>query len=138
MKWRTTLLPVFFDLAVFDPRYIESHGNRVSRNALENNFLIATSEEDVIRFYERYIRMGFTHVAAAPSGDVDGFLQDLGKAAKYLRGTYADEASALPYRGSYTRDNLNQFLKNQREKCKLSESGCPTFRRSDESQSRRK
>jgi coenzyme F420-dependent glucose-6-phosphate dehydrogenase len=118
MKWRATLLPVFFDLGAYDPRYIEQHGNKVSKEAIEREFLVATSEEDLVKFYERYIRMGFTHLSASPSGDVEGFLEIFGKkVVPYLRETYDGlNESVLPYRGTYSRDNLDEYLRSAEER----------------------
>jgi coenzyme F420-dependent glucose-6-phosphate dehydrogenase len=111
-QWRSTLLPVFFDLGVYDPRYIEMHGDRVSREAIEKYFLVADSEESVIKFYERYIRVGFTHLSAAVSGDVEGFIKLLGeKVAPYLRETYGDKTPIVePYRSSIAEVMLDRLL----------------------------
>lgn len=111
LPWRSTLLPVFFDLGVYDPRYIEMHGSRVSRETVEKYFLIADSDESVIKFYERYIRIGFTHISAAVSGDVEGLIKLLGeKVAPYLKETYGDKSAPnLPYRGNFPSDLLDRI-----------------------------
>ncbi len=111
--WKSTLLPVFFDLAVSDPRYMEEHGNRVSWETVEKNFLVASTREDIIKFYETYIKLGFTHIAASVSGDVEGYLQLLGQeVSPYIQQTYGDANSKpTPYKGTYTEENLAQYLK---------------------------
>jgi coenzyme F420-dependent glucose-6-phosphate dehydrogenase len=110
--WRSTLLPVFFDLGVSDPRYMEAHGSRVSWEAVEKNFLVASTREDIIRFYENYIKIGFTHIAAAPSGDAECFLQLFGQeVSPYIQETYGDpDAKSTPYMGTYTEEDLAQYL----------------------------
>jgi len=110
--WRANLLPVFFDLGVSDPRYIEAHGQQVSDKAVEKKYLVATSEEDIIRFYEKYIKIGFSHIAAIANGDVEGFARVLGeKVAPYLRERYHERNSELlPYTGTYNEENLKQLL----------------------------
>ena len=75
MHWRGTLLPVFFDQGVYDPRYIEMHGNRVGREAVEKFNLVATSEEDIMKSIETYIRIGFTHISLGVTGDIVGFME---------------------------------------------------------------
>ncbi len=111
-KWRSTLLPVFFDLGVYDTRYIEKHGVRVSREAIEKFFLVADSEEAVIKFYEKFIRIGFTHLSAAVSGDVDGFIRLLGeKVAPYLRETYGDKTiTEEPYKSSFPEEIIDRLV----------------------------
>ena len=110
--WKSTLLPVFFDLGVSDPRYVEAHGNRVSWDAVEKYFLVVSEAEDLIKFLETYIRLGFTHIAAAPSGDVEGFLDVFGRnVSPYIQQTYGDpNTKSIPYAGSYTDANLTQYL----------------------------
>jgi len=112
LKWRTTLLPVFFDLGVYDPRYIEMHGDRVSTEVIEKYFLVADSEETIIRFMERYIKIGFTHIAAAASGDVEGFIKIFGEnVSPYLKETYGGKAEDWkPYRGFYPKESLEKIL----------------------------
>jgi coenzyme F420-dependent glucose-6-phosphate dehydrogenase len=111
-QWRSTLLPVFFDLGVSDPRYMEAHGSRVSWEAVEKNFLVASTREDVIKFYETYIKIGFTHIAASPSGDLEGFLELLGQVSPYIQETYGDpNAKSTPYKGTYTEEHLAQYQK---------------------------
>ena len=110
--WRSTLLPVFFDLGVSDPRYVEAHGDRVSWEAVEKYFLVASNAEDVVKFYETYIKLGFTHIAAAPSGDVEGLIDTLARSVSpYIQQTYGDPTmKSIPYVGTYTDNNLTQYL----------------------------
>ena len=114
-RWRATLLPVFFDLGVYDPRYIEMHGERVSKEAIEKYFLVADSEEAVTRFYEKYIRLGFSHLAAAVSGDVEGFIKLLGeKVAPYLKETYGDKESIVEsYKSSFPEEILDRLVEEK-------------------------
>jgi coenzyme F420-dependent glucose-6-phosphate dehydrogenase len=112
LPWRATLLPVFFDLDVYDPRYIERHGDKVSTKEIEKYFLVADSEEPVISFYEKYIKIGFTHIAAAVSGEVENFIKLLGeRIGPYLRETYSDRNdNSLPYKGSFPDEIIENII----------------------------
>ncbi len=112
LPWRATLLPVFFDLDVYDPRYIEKHGNMVSTKEIEKYFLVADTEEPIISFYEKYIKIGFTHIAAAVSGDAENFIKLLGeRIAPYLRETYGEKGvNNLPYKGVFTEEILANII----------------------------
>ena len=112
LPWRGSLLPIFADSEVHDPRKIEENGNRVGRDSLARYFVVATSSEDVISAVERHIKLGFDHIALAFSGDLPAFL----KAAKkevlpYFRGEYGDRRlKRAGYRGNYHYDNLVQVM----------------------------
>ncbi|MEM0382552.1 MAG: TIGR03557 family F420-dependent LLM class oxidoreductase [Nitrososphaerota archaeon] len=109
LPWRGTLLPIFFDLNVYDPRYIEMHGNRVSEKIVEDVFLVATGSEEVIRYLERYLKLGFRHIAFSVSGDPVGFIKTLGKkVAPWLREVYGEVQA--PYQGGYTREHLQKYM----------------------------
>lgn len=60
--WRLTLLPVFFEQDIADPRYLQQHGDRVSSEYLKEAFVIATSPEKLIEVAETYIECGFDHI----------------------------------------------------------------------------
>lgn len=109
LPWRGTLLPIFFDLNVYDPKYIEMHGNRVSENLVKDVFLVATKAEEVIKYLEKYLALGFRHIAFSVSGDPIGFIRVLGReVAPYLREIYGE--AKIPYRGSYTREHLQRYM----------------------------
>ncbi len=109
LPWRGTLLPALFDLNVYDPKYIEMHGNRVSEKLVEKVFLVATDGERVIKHLDDYLRIGFRHIAFSVSGDVIGFIRVLGKeVAPYLRERYGQAEG--PYSGSYNGDNLARYV----------------------------
>jgi coenzyme F420-dependent glucose-6-phosphate dehydrogenase len=111
MRWRGTLLPVFFDLGVYDPRYIEMHGNRVGRETVEKLNIIATSEEEITKSVEKYIKIGFTHVSVGATGDLGGFMQTMQeKVMPYIRETYKEiGGSPLPYKSTITSGNLQDL-----------------------------
>ncbi len=109
LPWRGTLLPALFDLKVYDPKYIEMHGNRVSEKLVEQVFLVTTDSERVFKYLEDYLSLGFRHIAFSVSGDVMGFIGLLGRVvAPYIRERYG-EAKA-PYAGSYNRDHLARYI----------------------------
>jgi len=86
MFWRPTLLPVFFDLGAYDPRYIEAHGELVGREALPKYFMVATSADEAIEYLEGFVKLGFQHFGLSPSGDVTEFLRVFGERVfPYLR-----------------------------------------------------
>ena len=60
--WRLTLLPVFFEQDIADPRYLQTHGDRVSVEALEEAFVITTDPRDLINVAEDYVDCGFDQV----------------------------------------------------------------------------
>lgn len=109
LPWRGTLLPIFFDLNIFDPKYIEMHGNRVSEKLVEDVFLVATGAEEVIKYLEKYLRLGFRHIAFSVSGDPVGFIKTLGEeVAPYLRELHGE--AKTPYRGSYRKEHLQRYM----------------------------
>lgn len=109
LPWRGTLLPIFFDLNIYDPKYIEMHGNRVSERLLEEVFLVATEADEVVKYLEKYLRLGFRHVAFSVSGDPMGFIKMLGtKVLPYLREEYGQPST--PYAGSYTGEHLAKYM----------------------------
>lgn len=123
LPWRGSTLRVFYDVDIHDPRYIEEHGKKVGREAMEKSFFIATSSDEVISMIERQVELGFDHIGLAASGDFVGLM----KAAKekilpYLREEYKDRTlSRTGYRGTYTTENLEQLLeaKNLADKVRL-------------------
>lgn len=60
--WAGALLPVFFNLGVWDPRVIESHGRVVGDEALVKNWLISADLNEHVERILDYLSMGFTHV----------------------------------------------------------------------------
>jgi len=60
--WRVTLLPVFFERDIADPRYLQSHGEKVSLDALREAFVVTTDPQDLIDVTQTYVDCGFDHV----------------------------------------------------------------------------
>lgn len=60
--WRLTLLPVFFEQDIADPRYLQKHGDRVSVDYLKDAFVIATDPQDLVDVTETYVDCGFDHI----------------------------------------------------------------------------
>jgi len=60
--WAGSLIPLFFDYGVYDPRVIESVGKMVSNEYIAKAWLIVTSPEDAIKRTKEYLDAGFNHV----------------------------------------------------------------------------
>jgi len=60
--WRGTLLPVFFDADYADPRFIQSHGERVGTDQLKDAFVITDDPQDLVDVTQTYVDCGFDHV----------------------------------------------------------------------------
>ena len=58
-----SLLPVFFEAGIADPRYIQRHGEKVGDEQIREEFLIATDPGDVLEAIEPYIEAGFDRIA---------------------------------------------------------------------------
>lgn len=58
-----SLLPVFFDSAVSDPRYIQEHGAKVGAEEIRAEFLICTDADALVDAVERYSECGFDRIA---------------------------------------------------------------------------
>jgi coenzyme F420-dependent glucose-6-phosphate dehydrogenase len=120
LKWRGSLLPVFYDYGDSDPRYIEGHGNLVSREAVAKAMIVATSEEEITREIEKYIGLGFDHIALAPSGDFQGFLElAQRKILPYIHDGHRDRKLESGYSGSFNDANLEHFLVSRELKTRV-------------------
>ena len=60
--WRPTLLPVFFEKDIADPRYMQAHGEKVSLDTLEDTFVVTTDPQDLIDIADMYVKCGFDHI----------------------------------------------------------------------------
>jgi len=60
--WRCTLLPVFFEEDIADPRYLQDHGDRVGEEYLKEAFVITDDAQDLIDVAETYVDCGFDEV----------------------------------------------------------------------------
>jgi coenzyme F420-dependent glucose-6-phosphate dehydrogenase len=60
--WAGNILPVFFNLGVYDPRVIEDHGKFVGDKEMAKIWVITTSSEPIVKAIERYVRLGFAGV----------------------------------------------------------------------------
>jgi coenzyme F420-dependent glucose-6-phosphate dehydrogenase len=57
-----SLLPVFFEHGVADPRYIQRHGEKVGADQLREEFLVATDADPIIDAVETYVDCGFDRI----------------------------------------------------------------------------
>ncbi|MDA4111882.1 MAG: TIGR03557 family F420-dependent LLM class oxidoreductase [Thaumarchaeota archaeon] len=60
--WAGNVMPIFFNLGVYDPRVVEEHGQFVGDENLAKIWVIATSSEPIIKSIERYAKLGFTGI----------------------------------------------------------------------------
>ncbi len=78
--WGGVLVPIFFNLGIYDPRVIESVGRMISKEEIAKNWLIVTSPEEAIKKIKEYIDVGFTHVQfLSSSPDEEKFIKVFGK-----------------------------------------------------------
>jgi coenzyme F420-dependent glucose-6-phosphate dehydrogenase len=62
LPWRGTLLPVFFQEDIADPRFIQEHGDRVGEEYLRDSYVITTDPQDLVDVTETYVDAGFDHI----------------------------------------------------------------------------
>ena len=62
LPWRVTLLPVFFDRDIADPRYLQEHGDRVGVDYLKEVFVVSSDPADFVDVAAEYVERGFDHV----------------------------------------------------------------------------
>jgi len=87
--WKPVILPFLFNYPVYDPKEIESYGDVISDDSLIKNFPIFTKEEEILKYLEKFIKIGFNRIGVSVSGDVKGFLKLCGeRILPYLRSTY--------------------------------------------------
>jgi coenzyme F420-dependent glucose-6-phosphate dehydrogenase len=59
--WAGGSIPIFFQYAIYDPRVIESVGNKISLDHISKWAMITTSAEEGIKRTKEFIDAGFTH-----------------------------------------------------------------------------
>jgi coenzyme F420-dependent glucose-6-phosphate dehydrogenase len=62
LPWRGTMLDIFFEADVADPRVIQDHGDRVSVDYLKENYVITDDIQDIVDETAKYVECGFDHV----------------------------------------------------------------------------
>jgi coenzyme F420-dependent glucose-6-phosphate dehydrogenase len=64
LPWRGTQLPVFFSEDISDPRYIQSHGDKVDPSVMKDNpgFVVTTDPQDIVDETRRYVEAGFDEI----------------------------------------------------------------------------
>ncbi|QLC34720.1 TIGR03557 family F420-dependent LLM class oxidoreductase (plasmid) [Halarchaeum sp. CBA1220] len=60
--WRCTLLPIVFEADVADPRYLQSHGEKVSERAMRDAFVVTDDPQDLLDVTETYVDAGFDQI----------------------------------------------------------------------------
>ena len=76
LPWRLTLLPVFFDQDIADPRYLQRHGDMVGAEQLRDEFVISTDPQDFVDVVETYVDCGFDHIVfQSSSPDQEAFCE---------------------------------------------------------------
>lgn len=78
--WAGTLVPLFFDYGVYDPRVIESVAKMISSERIAQAWMVVTSPEEAIRRTREYLDAGFTHVEyISSSPDESKFIRVFGE-----------------------------------------------------------
>lgn len=74
--WRSTLLPVFFNQDISEPRYIQTHGEQVGIEQLKEAFVITDDPQRLIDVTEAYVDCGFDHIVfQSSSPDQEAFCE---------------------------------------------------------------
>ena len=91
-KWGAAATPLFFKLALYDPRDIEEFGKLMSDEVLKRAFTVSSEPEPFIKSIEQAIKTGFTQAYfSGTTADEPGFLEMLAKhVIPYIKSTYAD------------------------------------------------
>jgi coenzyme F420-dependent glucose-6-phosphate dehydrogenase len=78
--WTGSMLPVFYNCDISDPRVIEENGKLVGDEAIQRRWIVATTAEEHIRLIERYVKVGFNHLYfVSSSPDEAKFLKFYGE-----------------------------------------------------------
>ncbi|RQG99442.1 LLM class flavin-dependent oxidoreductase [Natrarchaeobius oligotrophus] len=74
--WRVLLLPMMFEHAVSDPRYLQKHGDLVGEEQLADSFTITTDPADLIDIVDEWNDAGFDRVVFhSASPDQERFIE---------------------------------------------------------------
>jgi coenzyme F420-dependent glucose-6-phosphate dehydrogenase len=78
LPWRGTMLDIFFQADVADPRTIQRHGDLVDPDHLEEHMTITTDPQDILDVTAKYVDCGFDHVVyQSHSPDQEAFCEVL-------------------------------------------------------------
>ncbi|MCD6564163.1 MAG: TIGR03557 family F420-dependent LLM class oxidoreductase [Thermoproteales archaeon] len=91
--WAATVLPALYKYGIFDPVEIDEYGELIGDEVLAKKFLIVTSEEEIIKKLEEFIKKGFTRFQFNNSSpDYTSFLDIMGdKVIPYLKEEYKEK-----------------------------------------------
>jgi coenzyme F420-dependent glucose-6-phosphate dehydrogenase len=62
LQWRGTMLDIFFEADVADPRTIQRHGDLVDPDHLREHMTITTDPADILDVTAKYVECGFDHI----------------------------------------------------------------------------
>lgn len=72
-----SLLPVFFEHGIADPRYIQRHGEKVGDDQIREEFLVATDADAIIDAVSTYVDCGFDRVVFHSNSPDEGAFCDV-------------------------------------------------------------
>jgi len=75
--WAGSTMPVFYKMAVFDPKEIETHGDMVGNEQLSKSWIVGTSAEPFIKTIEKYRKIGFDQIHITSSSPSQAKFIDL-------------------------------------------------------------
>ncbi|OVE85478.1 LLM class flavin-dependent oxidoreductase [Natronolimnobius baerhuensis] len=78
LPWRGTMLDIFFEADIADPRTVQRHGDKVDPNVLREEMTITTDPQDIVDVTQKYVDAGFNHIVyQSHSPDQEAFCQVL-------------------------------------------------------------
>lgn len=84
--WRSTLITGVLESELYDPRILESEGEKIPVENLAERWIVCTNIEDCLPKLEEYINMGFTRIEIHSSAsDQKVFAKNFAKYLAYLR-----------------------------------------------------
>jgi len=77
LPWRGTMLPLFFEADIADPRVVQSHGEKVDTDVLKDNYVITTDPQDIIDEVQMYVDAGMNEIVFQSSSPDQQAFADL-------------------------------------------------------------
>jgi len=85
-RWRSTLITDILESELYDPRVLESHGEKIPLEKLSERWVICTDIEDCLPKIEEYIKLGFNRIEIhSASADQKTFAKSFARNLEYLK-----------------------------------------------------